>query len=227
MADEVEGLWRTIVEWLHGHAPATAAGIRPPAADWALSEVVAAVGKPLPADLQRWWRLTDGMTRGVLNPLIPPIFTPLPLADGLNIRQFSLSLEEELANEDLDGDEVDESYQVAGAPCYGFHRLFVPIAEDHCGETMFVDLRDGPQHGCIGVWDPESAWDDGVSWEGVADMLTDIRDALVRCEPALVAHAERRLQHFAGRAVDATIWRPDVDSTGHLEWIPQEVGTRR
>jgi cell wall assembly regulator SMI1 len=229
MADEVDDLWRSIMEWLRSHAPATAAGIRPPATDAALSSVIAALERPLPADLQRWWRLADGMTRGVLDPLIPSIYTPLPLADALEIRQFSLKLEDDIMGsvEVLDGDQVDESYDMAGPPCYGFHPLFVPIAEDHCGDTMFVDLREGSQHGCIGVWDPESDWDDGVCWESVTDMLTDVRDALLHGEPAMVAYAERRQQHFAGLAVDAAIWRAEVDSRDRLTWTPQEVGSRR
>jgi cell wall assembly regulator SMI1 len=71
MANEVEGLWHPIVEWLGRHALVTAARIRPPATDATLSAVVSAVGKPLPPDLQQWWRLADGMGRGVLDPLIP------------------------------------------------------------------------------------------------------------------------------------------------------------
>ncbi|WP_433377118.1 SMI1/KNR4 family protein [Actinoplanes sp. CA-142083] len=217
MVDEVEGLWRTIVDWLRSHAPATAAHIRPPASGEALSSLAAALGRTLPADLHRWWQLADGMTVGVLDPLIPSLYTPLPVAEALKNRQFSLSLDQE----STDADEV------AGAPSYGFHPLFVPIAEDHCGQTMFIDLREGSQHGCIGVWDHESAWDDGVYWESLSDMLTDVRDALVHGRPALVAHAERRLQHFAGHAVDASIWRAAVDSAGRLAWTPQEVGSRR
>ncbi|SNY37936.1 hypothetical protein [Paractinoplanes atraurantiacus] len=73
--------------------------------------------------------------------------------------------------------------------------------------------------------DHESAWDDGVYWESLTDMLTDVRDALVHGRPALVAYAERRLQHFAGHTVDASTCRATVDAAGHLEWTEQEVGS--
>ncbi|XVU28334.1 SMI1/KNR4 family protein [Actinoplanes sp. CA-054009] len=228
MVDEVEGSWHTIVGWLHAHAPTTAARIRPPAGDASLASLAAALGRPLPADLRRWWQLADGMTTGVLDPLIPPLYTPISVAEAIEHRQFALSLNEELADADEDDDDdIDESADIAGASRYEFHPLFVPIAEDHCGQTMFVDLREGSQHGCIGVWDHESAWDDGVYWESLSDMLTDVRDALVHGRPALVAYAERRQQHFAGHAVTAEICQAAVDASGSLEWIPEEVGPRR
>lgn len=92
--------------------------------------------------------------------------------------------------------EVDESAEVAGAPSHAFHPLFLPIAEDHCGQTMFVDLREGPWHGCIGVWDHESAWDSAVCWESITDMLTDVDNALLHGKPAVVAYVKRWIQRF-------------------------------
>jgi hypothetical protein len=43
----------------------------------------------------------------------------------------------------------------------------------------------------------------------------------------LVAHAERRLQHFAGHAVDATTWQAEFDSKTQLRWTPHEIRSRR
>lgn len=219
MSGEIEGLWRSITEWLSRHAPATADGIRPPASDDALSAVAVALGRPVPAELRQWWQLADGMNRELLDPLIPSLYTPLPIADALEIRNFLV----DLWSAD-DGEEPDEADE-AGAPSYVFHPLFMPIAEDGCGQTMFVDLREGSWHGCIGVWDHESAWDSAVYWESITDMLTDVRNALFQGSPALVAHVRRWIERFHGHSGGTEVWLPEVDSTGHLEWTPQEIGS--
>ncbi|MDI6104061.1 SMI1/KNR4 family protein [Actinoplanes sp. NEAU-A12] len=222
MPSDVEGLWRSITEWLSCHAPATADVVRPPASDDDLSAVEVALGRPVPAELRHWWRMADGMNRGVLDPLIPPLYTPLPIADALEIRDFLVNLWP--ADDDELGD-VDELAEVAGAPSYAFHQLFLPIAEDHCGQTMFVDLREGPWHGCIGVWDHESAWDSAVYWESITDMLTDLSKALLHGDLALVAHAERWFQRFPGHTAGTEVCRAAVGSTGHLKWTPCEIGS--
>jgi hypothetical protein len=126
-----------------------------------------------------------------------------------------------------DGDDPDEMAEVAGAPSYAFHPLFMPIAEAGCGQTMFVDLREGSWHGCIGVWDHEVAWDSAVYWDCITDMLADVLHALMHGEPALVAHAERYLQRFPGHAANTGVCWAAVDSTGHLAWTPGDVGAHR
>jgi hypothetical protein len=72
------------------------------------------VGRLLPADLQQWWRSADGMNRGILDPLIPSLYTPIPIADALEIRQSLVNVWP--ADEGDDLGEVDESAEVAGAP---------------------------------------------------------------------------------------------------------------
>jgi cell wall assembly regulator SMI1 len=217
MTDQVEALWSGIVTWLHREAPATAGQLRPPATEAVIGEATRQLGRSLPDDLLQWWGLADGLAPSAMDPLIPPLYTPVPVADALRIRQDWLRL----MRSEPEHDEPGE----AGSPSHRFHDLFLPIAVDHCGQAMFVDLRDGRWHGCIGVWDHESAWDNAVYWESVTDMLTDIRDGLINRKPALVAYAGRRLRRFAGYQVEASIWRASV-TDGEVEWTDHPIHSR-
>jgi cell wall assembly regulator SMI1 len=222
MGRDIDSLWDGIVAWLANNAASTATKLLPPTSGETHGAVATAMGTSLPTDLLRWWQLTDGVQEYELDALIPPLFTPLPCATVLLRRQEWLETEERFALKDVDR----ETWNIAGEPSYRIHPRWLPIAEDGCGQTMFVDLRAGPRHGCIGVWDHESAWDDGIYWDDITDMLTDVHNALLHRHPALLVHASRRLRLFAGRDVDAAIFYAEVDADGELHWTEQQLQVR-
>jgi cell wall assembly regulator SMI1 len=207
----VEESWTRIVAWLTETAPATAAQIGPPASAEQVAEVERVVGRPLPADLTAWWRLAGGLDRDAMDPLIPATHIPLTIADSLEIRRFWLNLHLRLGESIADGE--------AGEPSRGFQSTFVPISTDCGGRYLFVDLRDGPLHGCVAEWDDKFSFDDAIHWPSVTDMLSDIADALTHGTPARTFHAAGRLRHFAANPemlVDT--YRAAVSSTGRLTW---------
>lgn len=57
----VSAAWERIEEWLHAHAPASAALLRPPASDADLAAVEERIGVTFPPALRAWYRLHDGI----------------------------------------------------------------------------------------------------------------------------------------------------------------------
>jgi cell wall assembly regulator SMI1 len=203
----VEESWTRIVTWLGESAPATAAGLRSAAPD--LAEVERALDRPLPSDLAEWWRLA-GDASGAER-LIPIEHTPLCVPDALYVRRERLDRHLRRGESIVDGE--------AGEPSRGFQSAFVPIAGDGHGRYLFVDLRGGPLHGCVGEWDDRGSFADVISWPSVAEMLGDVADALVHGVPALTFHAAGRLRHFAGHPeVPVLTCRATVTPNGHLTW---------
>lgn len=202
----VEESWTRIVTWLSDSAPATAAGLRSAASD--LSRVELALDRPLPPDLAEWWSLADasGAER-----LIPLEHTPLSVAAALEVRRERLDQHLRRGESIVDGE--------AGEPSRGFQSAFVPIAGDGHGRYLFVDLRGGPLHGCIGEWDDLGSFVDVISWPSVAEMLGDVADALVHGVPALTFHAAGRLRHNAcSPEVPVLTCRARVTPNGQLTW---------
>jgi cell wall assembly regulator SMI1 len=205
-------LWHDIVEWLRRNTPATAAQIRPPATEPMIAGVEAEVGRPLPADLREWWQQADGVSMPEMAFLLPGGFAPLSCHQALQFRAMSLEI--------AAGTEIEaEPVEVAGDDqVMNFHRLFLPIGDDTLGNSLCVDLRDGPRHGCIGEWNHEAGWDNALYWDSVTDMLTDIRAALLDGRPALADHAARRGERFAGHDVDTPTFTATVTGDAELEW---------
>jgi cell wall assembly regulator SMI1 len=200
--------WKRIVDWLGGSAPATAAGLSA-SSSFDLDEVERAIGRPLPPDLAEWWRIA-GDASGAER-LIPMEHTPLSVADALEARRYRLDLHLRRGESIVDGE--------GGDPSRGFQSAFLPIAADGHGRFLFVDLRGGPLHGCVGEWDDAGSFVDVVSWPSVAEMLSDVADALVYGVPALTFHAAGRLRHFAGHPeVPVFTCRATVTPAGQLTW---------
>jgi cell wall assembly regulator SMI1 len=199
--------WARIVDWLGRSAPGTAAQIGPPATGEAVGEVARVAGRELPGDLAQWWQLIDGAG----DQLIPPAHVPLTIADALEIRRYWLDLHIRLGESIVDG--------YAGAPSRGFQSAFMPIAAGCAGRYLFVDLRDGPLHGCVAEWDQATSFDDAIHWPSVADMLVDVADALTYGVPALTFHAAGRLRYFTAHPeIPAQTYRAMVTPAGRLTW---------
>lgn len=96
-----------------------------------------------------------------------------------------------------------------------FQEAFPPIAEDHCGGLLFVDLRPGPPHGGVTEWDHEQGALDPWMWASVADVLAEVAQAL-HCgtRAGLEFAARRRAAHFDG---DASVLAQVCD--GRLQWV--------
>lgn len=56
---------------------------------------------------------------------------------------------------------------------------WLPIAAHPGGGHLFLDLREGPMHGCIGEMDKEDVGFWKPVWPSVTAMLAEIADALV------------------------------------------------
>ena len=209
----VEESWKRIVAWVAGSAPATAssgrvrqrAGVRRPTARPTWSGPT-----DLPPDLAEWWRLAGTDAAG-FERLIPFEHTPLTLAAALEARRHRLDLHLRRGESIVDGE--------AGDPSRGFQSAFVPIAADGDGRYLFVDLRGGPLHGCVGEWDDTGGFVDVISWPSVAEMLGDIADALEHGVPALTFHAAGRLRHFVDHPeIPVLTCRAAVTPAGQLTW---------
>ncbi|MGS2618981.1 SMI1/KNR4 family protein [Micromonospora sp. LZ34] len=171
MTSQVSRSWHLIATWLAEHAPLTASEIRPPASPAAIEAVQRQLPVRLPADLVAWWEACDGFTDGTCCVLLPEIHVPLGTARVIEARQSQLDLMAKFGSPTLMTGQ-------AGEFSSAFQDAFVPIAEDGCGQLLFVDLRPGPLHGCVSEWDHEQDFLDLPIWESVAAMLTDVAGAL-------------------------------------------------
>lgn len=216
MVDEVGALWAEITDWLQRNAPVDAARIRPPASATLINEVQVAVGSTLPDDLRQWWHQADGVIHAAGAYLIPGSYAPMSCRDALDYRALQVQLEAEspiddeaLSNEECDDDEY-----------WGFHPLYLPIGDDHCGNCLYVDLRDGPERGFVKHFDHEGGDPSGFCWRSVTEMLAELRDALIENKPGLLGKALRTLTGpEAFQACRATV-TPEAE----LEWVPERLG---
>jgi cell wall assembly regulator SMI1 len=206
MTDQVPALWEEIITWLRAHAPADAGRLRPPAPASLITEVQAAVGRSLPDDLRQWWQQADGAVNVAAVYLMPWGFAPMSCRATLDDRAVRLEIDE-----DMD-DEYDH---------FGFDPRYLPIGQDHCGNCLYVDLRDGPEYGYVKFFDHEDHSPSGFYWRGITEMLTEIRDALVHDVPCLHGKAARDVT--AGRNI-AQVYRATVTPARELCWVPEKPG---
>ncbi|MFC4068908.1 SMI1/KNR4 family protein [Actinoplanes subglobosus] len=219
MADQVPALWGEIVTWLRTHVPADAGRLRPPAPASLISEVEAAVGRPLPEELRQWWQQADGAVPIV--DLLPSGFTPISCREALANRAGRLEIAESLLEEDDDDDDDDDWEDDEEEPEFvGFHPHYLPIGDNHCGDCLYVDLRDGPDYGSVKYFNHEDYYGNSVvHWRGITEMLTDIRDALLGHDPSLSSEWP---SGATGRNYRAT-----VSPSRELGWVPADKAPPR
>ncbi|WP_091661980.1 SMI1/KNR4 family protein [Micromonospora auratinigra] len=169
MDTPVEESWARISGWLARHAPVTAQAIRPPAGAAEVRRTEAVVGRPLPADLLAWWRLTDGIADADYRAgsPIPTHYLPLSTVDAR--RRFADLAP--FANPDCCGPDGTHA-TTAGERLRGFCTATVPICRDLAGDLLVVDLRDGARHGGVLSWTAEDGCHP-TGWAGTAAMLAD------------------------------------------------------
>ena len=151
-----------------------------PAPEDQIDAVAAELGVPLPDDLVAWWRLAGGaFYRECHTYLLPRGHLALTPADALRERA---ELRELMYYEV--SPEADAS-GLAGSATEVFGSLFLPVAFDHGDTNLFVDLRPGPQRGCVMEFDVETTVE-GVLWPSVTAMLAETAQALTDGVPVQV-----------------------------------------
>jgi cell wall assembly regulator SMI1 len=181
MDPEVAVSWARIVAWSRDHAPETAAAIRPAAGSALLDRAEAATGGAWPEDLRAWYRLADGAERTTAGQLLP-FYLPLPLAAVMEHWTIWQRIWADIAaSSPHDADWYDTARleaEPAGTAAMMFLPSFVPIAEDLCGNDLFVDTRLGPRRGCVTRFVKSDADSWGPAWRSVTAMLAELATAL-------------------------------------------------
>jgi cell wall assembly regulator SMI1 len=175
----------------------TAAHLGDPVAEDDIALVEALLDRSLPADLLAWWRQSCGATGSVEGRLIPPGHTPYTIDQAVDHRELMLAI---ASCEDA-METAALVAEPAGSPCSPcWLPVWLPIAQDGGGNNLFIDLRQGPMHGCVMEWDKyEKALGEPL-WPTVAAMLAEIADA--------VEHG-----------TDIEGYQPHACNDGTLDWI--------
>ncbi|WP_246380644.1 SMI1/KNR4 family protein [Micromonospora jinlongensis] len=175
--------------WLQQHAPRARAALRPPASEADLVAAQEAVGQPLPPDLRAWWLYADGTHSGLQADggwLIPPGFAPYPINEALESRRLWMDVARKVAPLDRWDDFVNsENSRLAATVCETWLPAWLPVATNHGGGNLFVDLRGGPRHGCVMEFHRDTGALAQPPWADVADMLDDIAERLEEGEAEL------------------------------------------
>ncbi|MCA1832882.1 MAG: SMI1/KNR4 family protein [Actinobacteria bacterium] len=179
MSDErtalVQQSWRNIIAWCRENAPVTADTLRGPASEEALAAAQAEMGYEWPAELLAWLRVGDGALRTLQGDLIPPGFIPM----GVDQIMGDWRLMIEVIGDIVQPEEVKSSEGApAGTYSAAWCRSFIPIGDYTTGDLLFIDLRSGPQSGCIREWEDGAAHLRKPNWDSIASMLADIDQAL-------------------------------------------------
>ncbi|WP_433320361.1 SMI1/KNR4 family protein [Micromonospora chersina] len=176
--------------WLQEHAPRARAALRPPASERDLAAAQEAVGQPLPLDLRAWWLYGDGAHCGPYvgdsGWLIPPGFVPYSIAEALKSRRLWMDVAREIGPpEQLEAFVGSENSRPAGTVCHSWLPAWIPVATNHAGGNLFVDLRGGPKYGCVMKFYRDAGALAEPAWADVAAMLYDIADRLTENEAQL------------------------------------------
>ncbi|MFE1320375.1 SMI1/KNR4 family protein [Kitasatospora phosalacinea] len=199
-APELASAWSRVRARLAAGAR-TAPGLRPAADPAALDAYGATLGRPLPAELRAWWLLPD-VPAGYW---LPGEFSPFALPEALAYLEIQLQV----------AAAEGESFDAQGRPEPRYLPEFLPIADGPGGDTLFVDLRPGADHGAVRLWDHETWQLDLPWWPSVTAMLLDVAGALETGAPVLLGH-----RALGGSAPPATV--TGFDAYGGLEWVELE-----
>ncbi|GAA1529897.1 SMI1/KNR4 family protein [Kribbella lupini] len=199
MERTVEESWNLITGWLEQHLPAAYEALQPPASPAAVEAISKAVGRPLPPDVLAWLNLSNGM-RVVTDfgNLLPFFFTPLTCEAMLTRHRMMRSIYSDMPHEDADGP--------AGSYSFVWLDTFLPLAASGTDVDLFVDLRDGELHGCVGALDATDG-STGSIWPSTAVMLSQVADAFVLGRPV----------QWTYPSGDSTEYRPQLEG-GRLSW---------
>lgn len=169
--------FREILRWCQANAPATADALRPPATGDDISAAErATTGISWPLPLRELYLQADGSSGG---------------RAFLYVHGYAITLGEVVAEYGaltefwMSREETDEIRQIArengngqaGETAASWLPEFIPLAPDGGGSYLFVDTREGPQRGCVRLW--EHVERDGPPiWDSIEAMLDEIANAL-------------------------------------------------
>jgi cell wall assembly regulator SMI1 len=165
-------LWTELTSWLAANAPRALADLRPPADPARLRAAEEELGFQMGPELTGWWHLHDGAASEASS-IMPGYY--LHGVDGmLADRRAGLEADLEV---DLDRSPPEESEE-AGGPARSFRPEFLPVGYDGAGNSLVVDCRPGPRHGCLKDHDHEVGALQPPLYEDLADLLTQVLGAL-------------------------------------------------
>ncbi|MGW5671086.1 SMI1/KNR4 family protein [Micromonospora sp. NPDC003776] len=177
-----------IDEWLRQNAPLTRSALRPPASEADIATVEEALGRRIPVSLRALWAYADGAYSPLQvdgGSLIPPSFAPYSIAQALDSRETWMRVDRRISPIPLanfDAYVATQNRQPAGTRCDTWLPAWLPIASDHGGGDLFVDLRDGRSHGCVLHYRADAGVLSGPEWSDVAAMLFDIAERMTEDE---------------------------------------------
>ncbi len=200
--------WGRIRAWFERYAPAVHDTLRGSVSADDLAKAHAAMGQELPGDLSLWWRRVDGVTSDSIRAgaVLPPWYHPYPVESALESRRMWLEIWH------VEADYLaDLMSQPAGQPCRdAWLPMWLPIANNGGGSDLFVDLRSGPERGCVMAFDRVDGAEDDPLWPSVGAMLDEVADAL--------EHGTA-IAPFTGSPL-----RAEVLEGGRLEWVDADSG---
>ena len=202
----IDDSWNRIEVWLAEHAPATFAGLEPPAAPETIAIAETAIGLPFPNALKQSLLRHNGT--GYYD-LLPALWRLLSAEDIADNWQLNTSIQIELAsggkgNSPLEADTLS-----------WWHPQWIPFAADGGGDHLVIDQRSTPRQGRIGT----------ASHETFGSFA---QDAMRASLPALFQATAAALE--TGDVIYGR--RRTVTGNGELEWAapprePRPDGGRR
>ncbi|WP_371407372.1 SMI1/KNR4 family protein [Kribbella sp. NBC_00662] len=219
MNDSVVQSWSLITGWLARHLPRGLDHLQPPASSAEISGLRDAMRRRLPSDLIAWLGLNNGFGwQADFGRLIPFLYIPMGIEQMLRYREMLQGITATVSPDRPLSNEQDP----AGTRSFDWLDAFLPIGDAGTDCLLFVDLREGEHHGCVGTFDNES---DGFSipeWFSITEMLADVADSLTLDQPALQDHGRRLHAATPFPTHPAMGWSPYIDD-GRLRWKSVEV----
>ena len=189
----VEESWNRIRSWFSVNAGGPSGRLA--ASEAELRDVQNRFEVELPEELISWWRLPR-TARVELAPGYPEDFTP---EQALNTREAALSeFRPELFPIELFGDELLRNEPLddqAGSPSAFYSPFFVPVLGDRSdGSHLFIDLRQGPERGCLMGWTSLTQEATGPKWKSLSHLFHDLAEGLYnRTRVGLWSHTRNRI----------------------------------
>ncbi|WP_432888573.1 hypothetical protein ACQPYH_07975 [Kribbella sp. CA-245084] len=118
--------------------------------------------------------------------------------------------------------ELSAEQDPAGTRSFDWLDAFLPIGDAGTDCNLFVDLREGEHHGCVGTFDNESEGFSIPEWFSIGEMLADVADSLTLGQPALQDHGRRMHAATPFPAHPPYGWSPYIDE-GRLRWSLVEL----
>ncbi|WUJ75246.1 SMI1/KNR4 family protein [Kribbella soli] len=211
--------WGSITNWLTDRLPHALDHLQPPASSSEISILRTTMNRRLPSDLVEWLTLNNGFGwQADFGSLIPFIYIPMETERMLRDREMLQKVTASVFPERTRSNEQDP----AGTATFEWLDAFLPIGDAGTDCHLFVDLREGELHGCVGGFDYESGGFSRPQWFSIGEMLADVADALTLNQPALQDHGRRTHAATQFPTHPPYAWTPYLDE-GRLRWDLVEI----